>query len=188
MAKVKNNIVTQGLSGTLGGQLVFRQTSRGTVVSVAPQAPSGPPTAGQTAQRERFQQAVIYAKGQSQDPAVQAEYADEARAQDISVYNVLLRDFMQAPSIGDVDLSQYTGKVGDLIAITATDDHAVQSVHVKIENSDGSLVEEGDAQQQADPNQWLYTATARNASLAGDKITVSATDNPGHSVSKTRTL
>jgi hypothetical protein len=68
----------QGPSGTLGGQLVFRQTSRGTVVSVAPQAPSGPPTAGQTAQRERFQQAVIYAKGQSQDPAVQPEYADEA--------------------------------------------------------------------------------------------------------------
>ncbi|UOQ98419.1 hypothetical protein MUN81_02775 [Hymenobacter sp. 5317J-9] len=188
MAKVKNNIVTQGLSGTLVGQLVFRQTSRGTVVSVAPQAPSGPPTAGQTAQRERFQQAVLYAKGQSQDPAVLAEYADEAKAQDISVYNVLLRDFMQAPNIGDVDLSQYTGKVGDVIGITATDDHAVQSVHVKIENSDGSLVEEGDAQQQADPNQWRYTATARNASLAGDKITVSATDNPGHSVSKTRTL
>lgn len=188
MAKVKNNIVTQGLSGTLGGQLVFRQTSRGTVVSVAPQAPSGPPTAAQAAQRTRFQQAVIYAKGQSQDDAVRADYADQAKAQDISVYNVLLRDFMQAPSIGDVDLTQYTGKVGDLIAITATDDHAVKSVHVKIENSDGSLVEEGDADQQADPNQWLYTATARNTSLAGDKITVSATDNPGHSVSNTRTL
>ena len=127
MAKVKNNIVTQGLSGTLGGQLVFRQTSRGTVVSVAPQAPSGPPTAGQVAQRTRFQQAVVYAKGQSHDPVVQAEYADEAQAQDISVYNVLLRDFMQAPNIGEVDLSQYTGKVGDPIAITATDDHAVKT-------------------------------------------------------------
>jgi len=168
MANVKNNLVTQGLSGMLGGQLVFRQTSRGTVVSVAPQAPTGPVSAGQLAQRERFQQAVIYAKGQSHDPAVQAEYAEQAKAEDISVYNVLLRDFMQAPNIGEVDLSQYTGKVGDPIAITATDDHAVQSVHVKIENSDGSLVEEGDAQQQADPNQWLYTATARNASLACD--------------------
>ena len=72
MAKVKNNIVTQGLSGMLGGQLVFRQTSRGTVVSVAPSEPSGPLTAGQLAQRTRFQQAVIYAKGQAQAPAVQA--------------------------------------------------------------------------------------------------------------------
>ncbi|MCI1189201.1 hypothetical protein MON38_17390 [Hymenobacter sp. DH14] len=188
MANVKNNIVTQGLSGMLGGQLVFRQTSRGTVVGVAPQTPSGPPSAGQLAHQVRFQEAVIYAKGQAQDPAVQAEYAEQAKQEDISVYNVLLRDFMRAPSIADVDLSQYTGKVGDLIGITATDDHAVKSVHVKIENSDGSLVEEGDATQQADPNQWLYTATARNATLAGDKLTVTATDNPGHSVSKTRTL
>ena len=188
MAKVKNNIVTQGLSGMLGGQLVFRQTSRGTEVSVAPQAPTGPPSAGQVAHQNRFQQAVIYARGQAQDPAVQVKYAEEAKTQHLSVFNVILRDFMQAPNIADVDLSQYRGKVGDLIAIRATDDHAVRSVHVKIENSDGSLVEEGDAQQQADPNEWLYAATAKNASLAGDKITVSATDNPGHSVSKTRTL
>ncbi len=188
MPKVKNNIVTQGLSGMLGGQLVFRQTSRGTEVSVAPQAPSGPPSAGQLAHQTRFQQAVIYAKGQAHDPAVQAEYADEAKAQGLSVFNVILRDHMQAPNITDVDLSQYTGKVGDLIGVVANDDHAVRSVHVKIENSDGSLVEEGDATQQADPNQWQYKATARNATLAGDKITVTATDNPGHSVSKTRTL
>ena len=188
MAKVKNNIVTQGLSGTLGGQLVFRQTSRGTVVSVAPQAPSGPPTAGQLAHQTRFQQAVIYAKGQAHDPATQTAYADEAKAQDLSVFNVILRDYMQAPSLGDVDLSQYTGKVGDFIGITATDDHAVKAVTVRIENGDGSLVEQGAATQQADPNQWLYTATVRNTTLAGDKLTVTATDNPGHAATKTRTL
>jgi hypothetical protein len=158
------------------------------VVSVAPSEPSGPPTAGQTAQRERFQQAVIYAKGQSQDPAVQAEYGPEAQAQDISVYNVLLRDFMQAPNITAVDLDQYTGQIGQLIAITANDDHAVKTVTVKIENSDGSLVEAGAAQQQPDPNRWHYRTTQRNTSLAGDKITITATDNPGHVATKTATL
>lgn len=188
MANVKNNIVTQGLSGMLGGQLVFRQTSRGTVVGVAPQAPSGPPSAGQLAHQVRFQQAVIYARGQAQDPAAQAEYADEAKAQDLSVYNVILRDHMQAPNITDVDLSRYTGKVGDLVAVTANDDHAVKSVAVRIENSDGSLVETGPATQQADPNLWHYAATAKNTSLAGDKITVTATDQPGHATTATRTL
>ena len=54
----------------LGGQPVFRQTSRGTIVSVAPQAPTGPVSAAQTAQRTRFQQAIVYTKGQAQDPAV----------------------------------------------------------------------------------------------------------------------
>jgi len=56
---------------------VFRQTSRGTVVSVAPQAPAGRPRPGQPAHPARFQQAVIHAKG----PAVWAAYADEAKAQ-----------------------------------------------------------------------------------------------------------
>ena len=181
MAKVKNNIVTQGLSGMLGGQLVFRQTSRGTVVSVAPGEYNGPVSAAQTAQRERFQQAVIYAKGQ-------AAYAADAQEHDISVYNVLLRDFMQAPNITEVDLSTYKGKVGDVLAITANDDHAVKSVSVKIENSDGTLVEQGAAQQQADPNLWHYVATKANATLTGDKITVRATDNPGHAATKTTTL
>lgn len=188
MAKVKNNIVTQGLSGMLGGQLVFRQTSRGTIVSVAPQAPTGPASAAQTAQRTRFQQAIVYAKGQAQDPAVQAEYADEAKARNQSLNNVLVADYMHAPSIELVDIGNYIGKVGDFIHVTATDDHAVKSVHVKIENGDGSLVEEGDAVQQADPNLWRYIATARNTTLAGDKITVTATDAPGHNVSQTRTL
>ena len=188
MPKVKNNIVTQGLSGTLGGQLVFRQTSRGTEVSVAPQAPSGPPSAAQTAQRERFQQAIIYARGQAQNPAVQAEYADEAKARNQSISNVLVADYFHAPDIKEVNIEAYTGKVGDLISITATDDHAVKAVTVRIENGDGSLVEQGAAIQQADPNQWLYTATVRNTTLAGDKLTVTATDNPGHATAKTRTL
>ncbi|WP_126695962.1 hypothetical protein [Hymenobacter gummosus] len=185
---MEKNLVTQGLSGTLGGQLVFRQTSRGTVVGVSPQSPSGPPTAGQLAQRERFQQAVVYAKGQSQDPAVQAEYAEQAAAENISVYNVLLRDFLQAPNITDVDLSQYSGQAGEVIVVTANDDHAVQAVTVKIENGDGSLVEQGTAVQQTDPNRWHYRTTQPNTSLTGDKITVTATDNPGHTAVKTQIL
>ena len=188
MPKVKNNIVTQGLSGTLGGQLVFRQTSRGTEVSVAPQAPSGPASAAQTAHRERFQHAIVYARGKAHDPAVQAEYADEAKARNQSISNVLVADYMHAPDIQEVNIEAYTGKVGDLITITATDDHTVKAVTVRIENGDGSLVEEGPATQQADPNQWAYKATARNATLAGDKLTVTATDNPGHAAIKTRTL
>lgn len=136
----------------------------------------------------RFQQAVIYAKGQAHDPAVQAAYGDEAKAQNLSVFNVVLRDHMQAPNITDVDLSQYTGQAGQVIGVTADDDHAVQSVSVKIENSDGTLVEQGPAQQQAAPNQWLYRTTAANATLAGDKITVTATDRPGNQDMETRTL
>jgi hypothetical protein len=50
------------------------------------------------------------------------------------------------------------------------------------------LVEQGAAQQQADPSHWHYPTTASNASLAGDKVTVTATDNPGHFDQEIRTL
>jgi|GEM_PF-434088 len=175
MAKIKNNLITQGLSGMLGSQLVFRQTSRGTVVSAAPQGPSGPATTAQLAQRERFQQAVVYAKGQAQDPAVQAAYADAARAEDLSVYNLLLRDFMQAPTLGAIGLDQYAGQVGNLLTVVATDDYAVRTVTVKIERADGTLVEQGPATQQPDPTRWHYLATQPNPALAGSRVTVVAT-------------
>lgn len=188
MANVKSNIVTQGLSGMLGGQLVFRQTSRGTEVSVASQAPTGPASAAQMAQRVRFQQAIVYARGWAQNPAVQAEYAGDARERNQSISNVLVADYLHAPGIERVDIEAYLGRVGDLIRVTATDDYAVRAVRVRIENGDGSLVEEGAAAQQPDPNQWHHTATAPTVALAGDKITVTATDTPGHAVSQSTTL
>ncbi len=78
--------------------------------------------------------------------------------------------------------------MGDVIGVTAVDDFRVAQVRVRIENGDGTLVETGLAVQQADPHQWVYTATAANASLAGDKLTVQATDLPGNLNEETPTL
>jgi hypothetical protein len=64
------------------------------------------------------------------------------------------------------------------IRIKATDDFKVQQVSVRIENADASLIEEGQAVADPDERFWIYTATAVNESLTGDKITVSATDRP----------
>jgi hypothetical protein len=54
----------------------------------------------------------------------------------------------------------------------------VQQVTVKIENADATFVEEGQAVLSPDGLSWIYTATAANESLSGDKITVTATDRP----------
>ena len=188
MAKVKNNIITQGLSGMIGEQLVFRQTRYGTVVSVAPGEQTGSVTPAQQAQRARFQQAALYAKGRAQDPAVQAEYAPVAQERAGTVFTVLVADFLRAPDIESIDVSQYTGQVGQPIGVVVSDDFAVRAVQVRIDDADGSLVEQGAAQQQANPNEWVYRTTAANPSLAGDKITVTASDNPGNLDTESRTL
>lgn len=95
-----------------------------------------------------------------------------------SAYNVAVADFFRAPDIEEVDLTAYGGQVGDVIRIKATDDFKVQQVSVRIKNADASLIEEGQAVADPDGRSWIYTATAVNESLTGDKITVTATDRP----------
>lgn len=189
MARVVKNIITQGLSGMLGDQVVFSQRRKGqTFISVAPQSPSGPVTPAQQAHRTKFQQAIFYARNAAQDPATKALYADKAKAEELTVFNVIVADFMKAPDIHSLDLTDYTGQVGDPIRIVVEDDFAVERVRVKIENGDGTLVEEGEAAPQANPAEWLYTATANNASLVSDKLTVTVNDRPGNVDTEVRTL
>ncbi|MBG8553682.1 Ig-like domain-containing protein [Hymenobacter guriensis] len=189
MARVKNNIITQGLSGTIGGTLVFRQVGDRTIVSAAPQESDKAPTARQLAHQERFQQAALYAKAAVATPEGKAAY-EAVRPEDhtVSAYAIAVADFMQAPDIHEIDLSRYNGKIGDKLRVRVTDDFRVQAVTVRIENGDGTLVEEGAAVQEANGLDWTFTATKANASLAGDKITISATDRPGNLSKETKTL
>jgi len=188
MARVSNNIITQGLSGTIGGTLVFRQVGGRTIVSAAPRESEKTPTPGQQAHQERFQQATLYAKAQIRDAASKAEYEAVRTDGGANAYAIAVADFMQAPNIREVDLNAYTGQAGDAIRVRVTDDFRVAGVTVRIENGDGTLVEEGRATADANGLDWRYTATASNASLDGDKITITASDKPGNRSTDNRTL
>ncbi len=67
-----------------------------------------------------------------------------------------------------------------------TDDFGVEEVKVKIENADGSLVEEGNVIDSG--VEWVYTATLQNADLTGDKITITASDAPANLSEKSEIL
>jgi len=69
---------------------------------------------------------------------------------------------------------------GDTIRVRVTDDFKVVQVRVTIVNEDGTQVEEGDAVQQDNMLDWVYTATADGGDTAGDKIVVRASDKPGN--------
>jgi hypothetical protein len=178
MAIVKENIVTQGLSGKVGDTIVFRQAGNKTIATKAPvkRGPDG--TEPQLAARRTFQMAAIYGKAISANPETKAPYQAAAK-EGQTAYNVAVADFFLAPDIQEIDVSAYYGQPGDVIKIKVTDDFKVQSVKVFIHNDDGSLVEQGDAKQE-DTIQWIYTATAINTRLSGDKITITATDQPAN--------
>ncbi|MDR1602443.1 MAG: hypothetical protein LBS42_08455 [Tannerella sp.] len=186
MAKQKNNVVTHGLSGTIGGQLVFRQTATGTVVQSPPRV-SGKVSEAQRAQRRRFQRAILYAGVVELDPEVNADYASKAKKGQ-TARNVAVADFLHAPDIDVIDVSGYHGQPGDAIRIEVTDDFAVVEVKVVIANTDGTPVEEGYAKQEATGYEWTYAATVANASLEGDRIEVYASDTPGNITKAEETL
>jgi hypothetical protein len=183
MAKSKNNVITYGLSGKIGDLLVFRQRDGITVVSKMPEQQKEA-SEKQTANRKRFQQAAVYAKIAVEDAETKDLYGEQAKKRKgLTAYNVAVADFFNAPDIDTVDLSAYTGSVDDQIRIIVSDDFAVKSVHVQINNADGSLVEQGFALRGAG-NLWTYIATENNESLDGDKILITASDLPGNIVAE----
>ncbi|MES2380007.1 MAG: hypothetical protein V4538_03135 [Bacteroidota bacterium] len=186
MAIVNKNLITKGLSGMLGGTLVFRSVGDKTVVATAPST-SKVPTVAQKNQRERFQQAVLYAKSQMADPIIKAEYETHAKGSGApNAYNIAVADFFNAPDITEIDLSKYLGKKGDTIRIRVTDDFKVESVSVEITNDKGT--EKGNAVMQANKLDWLYTVIDDNTSTVGNKIVIKAYDMPGNETKEEQVL
>jgi len=186
VAKVKNNLVLHGISGMLGKQIVVRAQKDGTyVVSAAPKrAENAPVTEAQKAQQQRFKDAVTYARG-ARNMKV---YQDAAKARKRTAHLVAVADFLHPPEIQAIDVSAYTGAVGQTIAITATDDVQVKTVGVLIAAEDGTLVEKGAAVVSTEnASLWTYTATAA-AGAKAVKIIVDVADLTGHVTEKTQAL
>ena len=188
MGESKNNLATEGLSGQVGNLVFRRRKADGKVfVSRQPAAFEGDPTSAQKAVQSKFQQAIIYGKAATADPATKALYANKTTAGQ-SAFNVAVADFFNAPNIQEIDVTAYTGQIESTIRIRATDDFTVESVSVHIVNGEGSLVEDGNAILQPNGVDWLFTATKLNESLVGDKITVTASDIPHNNTVQEKTL
>lgn len=178
MARTINNTITHGVSGKFGDQIVFRQVNGKTLMCKSPIG-RGKTSAKQEQQQEKFKKASQYAKQALEDPVLSAEYALEAkRRKGLSAYNVAVADYLTSPTIEQVDISAYTGNVGEKIKVQAYDDYKVKSVKVYIHTSSSSLVEEGSATEQG--IEWIYTTQTTNTNLSGSKITVKVTDTAGN--------
>lgn len=180
MAIVRKNIVTQGLSGMLGHNIVFRQVGGRTIVSTPPEQ-NEKPTAKQEAQRAKFGQAVTYAKSQVSDPVAKAEYELAKNEETDTAFTLAVTDYLKPPVVQDLDVTTYKGKVADKIKVRAVDDFKVASVKVQIFKADNTLAEEGQAVQQANKVDWLYSATTAQAVITNYRVVATAKDKPSNS-------
>ena len=64
--------------------------------------------------------------------------------------------------------------------MTVGDDFKLTSVTVKISDSDGTLIEEGDCVLNMPAVSYEYTSTVQHTTLAGTVISAQAKDLPGN--------
>lgn len=181
MAHVNHSIITGKFKGMLGKEFVFREWAGKTVVAKAPRSRTGEPTPEQAVAQENFLMASRYAKSvmTGQDPGIREAYAKALRPRQ-NVYSRALEDFISPPVVKSITKTNYTGAIGDKVKVRALDDFRVTGVIVEIHAANGSLLERGNAVQDVNGLDWIYTATQANNLLTGSKIKAIATDVPGN--------
>ena len=184
--KSSDNFATEGLSGKYK-QVVFSQRAGETIVGKRPKRKNGTRTAAQQGITSTFKKAVLYAKSILTDAAIKMAYQLKAK-RGSSAFNVAIADFFTLPEIGEIDSSGYNGQVGGTLIAEVTDDFKLKSVKVQIEDANGTRIEVGDASLLPDGLNWMYVSTVANPDTTGTKVSFTATDLPGHSISKLKTL
>lgn len=188
MTKINNNPILQGASGKMGNTHYYR-VIRGTVQMCNLPGERKRTTSKQKKQNNRFKRAIEYAKGQTRIPEMKALYAKAIDDKRPSAYNVALTDFLTPPVIHLIQPRYYTGDIGSLITIKATDDFRVEKVTVTILDAGGKTIEEGEAaRNKRKPFMWNYRATIKNRRLKGCIVRAVAEDMPGNETMSEITL
>ena len=169
------------LSGLLGESVSIRKVRGAVVLKNRPQRVVTNASGNQLAFKERFLEAVAYAKQQVKQPDIKEEYATGITPKLKSAYAVALTDYLVAPKVGPIYTTDYHGAIGDLIAVKAKDDFMVTRVKIVITNAAGAVIEQGEASPDLQKTfLWNYNASVANPTLAGTKIQAIAYDRPGN--------
>jgi hypothetical protein len=162
------------------GDMVFKKRGKKVYVSIKPEGTSDP-SEKQVAQRRYFKKAVNYATSVMADETSRAFYEDLAQRRETTARALCMGDFLNSPTIDDLNLSQYKGSIGDQILITTNDDIGVVRVNVQLTETDGRVIEKGQAVELgAGSGNWAYTATTHISTGSYILIEAEAYDRPGH--------
>jgi hypothetical protein len=179
MAKVKLNPIVEQVRGQVG-QLVFRQSYGQQVVGRKADTSDREPTPDQVEVREHFRQAALYGRMALADPTARKLYEDAAAKKGKPVFSMVMADFLNAPAIDEVDVSEYTGAQGSPIYIRTQDDFGVERVQVTVAGTDGAQLETGEASPEAGgTGRWVYLGASTIPTGTNVRISVTSTDRPG---------
>ena len=190
MAETKNNIVTRGLRGIIGKQIVFKQYGNRTIVSALPDMSRVVKSKKQKAENSKFSDAMAYARAQMADPISKTEYKAKAKGMQ-RAHNVAITDYYTSPQIKEVHIDRL--ETDRILLIHAIDDFKVVRVTAEIYDADGVLLEQGDASEKTEWI-WSYLLTSNITLRPTIHLRILAYDKPGNTavfeldVSLTKTL
>ncbi len=187
MSNSNGNVITRGLHGKFGDQVVFRVKNGNSITANVPNIKQSKPVGGQAEVRERFRMAAQWAKKVLTDPVQLAAYKAKAK-NNMTAFSTAVADFLCPPKVTGIDTSGYSGHAGDIIAVNASDNFNIKEVSVMLCRADGTLIEKGACQADDSGNGWNYTCEKDNDTPGGMKITAVAIDNPGHTGTLTVTV
>ena len=170
MAKNRSNLITQGLTGTLGPSLAFRSLADGrTILCTRPDFSRRHLSPAQELHHRRFRQAATYARAAARS---QPAYAQQAALTPLrNAYNLALADWFHPPVIHT--LERLVGR----IFVRASDDFLVAGLTVTVFAPAGDLLETGQA-RSLDGCLWEYAPAAPLE--PGCRILAEARDLPGN--------
>ncbi len=113
MSIVRNNHLLKGASGALGRNVVYKQWRGRVVMANMPKKRKGR-SKKQIEQQDRFKDAVTFAKRVTAQPQWKAMYEKgiDEKENKFSAKAVALRDFLNTPEIGKINVLKYTGAPG----------------------------------------------------------------------------
>ena len=181
MAEIKLNPLFAGISGKVGNVVIKKSKKGKTFIASRPKKSNTPPSEAQLARRKAFGKASDYAKTVQADEATRAFYEALAEESKTTVRALCMADYLNKPTVKELDFSRYHGQVDDRIQITTHDDVGVVEVHVKLTKEDGALIEYGKAFEQCEGSgYWEYVATVPVPLGTHIFISAEAFDRPGN--------
>jgi hypothetical protein len=160
MAISKNNPLTKGASGMLGGTLVFRSWNGKTYMSNRPKKPTKESLL-QKGNRQKFRLATEFAKRMMKEPARKAEYKQKALELGLTnAYTAAITEYMRKPDIKEINIEDFEGKQGDLLAVEVSKKgFGVSAVEMVIKDSSGNVEEQGNFTNEKN-NVWIYRVSS----------------------------
>jgi hypothetical protein len=196
MAYVKANPLLGELRGKIGDLTITKYGDK-YIIKKLPERKHRPPTQAQMPVRQNLVNANDYWRRVKAQPELKAVYVLAARVQRKRAIDLAKSDFLNAPTVTDIDLSGYIGQPAGVIRVKAEDDLEAATVRVRVLELEGAVIEEGDAALAPNPGVrkpktetnkaggiWAYASKAAVPAGKAVVIEVTAADRAGNKTVK----